>query len=525
MSHSILYKLLFDKLAQKQKSASVVKFARYAIINLLLGIISKGVIVAEKENLISGYETVIGIEVHVQLTTKSKIFCQCPNIVSHDQNSTICPICAGHPGVLPVLNKEVAERAIMVGLATNCTITEDNFFARKHYFYPDLPKAYQITQSTEPICKNGFLEIPLEDGSFKKIRINRIHMEEDAGKNLHSALTNESYVDLNRAGTPLLEIVTEPDISSPYEARTYLKMMRNIVMYLNVGTANMEEGAFRADTNISVRKPGAPLGTKCELKNINSFKFISDAIEYEVERQVALIENGGKVVQETRLWDTKEHKTVSMRSKEEAADYRYFPDPDLPSLHIDSEWISRVQKDLPELPKQRYQRYIDLGLSAYEADVLVNDKEIAAYYDKVMQFTKSPVAINWVLRELMAFIKDEKITLSECLVTPQLLAELVTLLDDKIINNRAAQEVFEIVAKTGQSPQAVVKEKGLEQIGSSDEIEKIIQEIIASNPHNVAEYKSGKVKLWGFFVGQAMQKTKGKGDPQMINDLLKKYLS
>lgn len=479
---------------------------------------------ADKSLLNSGYETVIGIEVHVQLTTKSKIFCQCPNIVSHEQNSTICQICAGHPGVLPVLNKEVVNRAIMVGLATNCSITEDNFFARKHYFYPDLPKAYQITQSTEPICKDGFLEIPLEDGTFKKIRINRIHMEEDAGKNLHSALTNESYVDLNRAGTPLLEIVTEPDISSAYEARMYLKMLRNIVMYLNVGTANMEEGAFRADTNISVRKPGAPLGTKCELKNINSFKFISDAIEYEVERQVALIENGGKVVQETRLWDTKEQKTTTMRSKEEAADYRYFPDPDLPSLHLDTAWIQKIKQTLPELPNQRYQRYITQGLSAYEADVLVNDKDVAGYFDQVTTFTKSPLAINWVLRELMGFIKEAKVSLSETKITPKLLAELVTLIDTKVINNRAAQEVFEIVAQTGQSPQAVVKEKGLEQIGSSEEIEKLIKEIIDANPHNVAEYKSGKTKLWGFFVGAAMQKTKGKGDPLVINELLKKYL-
>lgn len=480
---------------------------------------------AEKEHLISGYETVIGIEVHVQLTTQSKIFCSCPNIVSHKQNSTICPICAGHPGVLPVLNQQVVQRAIMVGLATNCTITEDNFFARKHYFYPDLPKAYQITQSTEPICKNGYLEIPLENGSFKKIRINRIHMEEDAGKNLHSTLTNESYVDLNRAGTPLLEIVTEPDISSPYEARMYLKMLRNIVMYLNVGTANMEEGAFRADTNISVRKPGAPLGTKCELKNINSFKFISDAIEYEVDRQIALLESGQKIIQQTRLWDTKEHKTVPMRSKEEAADYRYFPDPDLPPLHIDAAWIAQVKNTLPELPNARYQRYLANGLSAYEADVLVNDKDVADYYDQVAHYTKSPLAINWILRELMAFIKEEKTSLSECKLTPALLAELITLIDNKTINNRAAQEVFEIVAKTGQSPHEVVKEKGLEQVGSSEELEKIIQEIIIANPGNVAEYKAGKVKLWGFFVGQAMQKTKGKGDPQVINDLLKKYLS
>lgn len=413
----------------------------------------------------------------------------------------------------------------MVGLATNCTINQENFFARKHYFYPDLPKAYQITQSYQPICEKGYLEIPLEDGSTKKIRINRIHMEEDAGKNLHSALTNESYVDLNRAGTPLLEIVTEPDISNAYEARTYLKMLRNIILYLNVGSGNMEEGAFRADTNISIRKPGAPLGTKCELKNINSFKFISDAIEYEIKRQVAHIESGERVVQETRLWDTKEQKTFTMRSKEEAADYRYFADPDLPSLNIDTQWIDDTRKKLPELPHQRFDRYLKEGLSAYEADVLINDKDIAAYYDQARALTQSPQLINWILRELMAFIKEAKIPLAECKVTPTLLAQLVTLLDTKVINNRAAQEVFEIVAQTGQAPQTIVKERGLEQIGSSDELEKIIKEIIDSNPNNVAEYKAGKTKLWGFFVGQAMQKTKGKADPQVINDLLKKYLA
>ena len=471
------------------------------------------------------YEIVIGIEVHVQLNTASKVFCRCPNDIPAEPNVNLCEICAGHPGTLPVLNKQVVENAIKVGLGTLCHINEHNFFARKHYFYPDLPKGYQITQSTEPICQNGSIPIHLEDGSTKTIRINRIHIEEDAGKNLHSNLTNESYVDLNRAGTPLLEIVTEPDISSAYEARQYLKTLRNIVMYLDVCSGNMEEGAFRADTNISVRKPGEPLGTRCELKNINSFKFISDAIEYETQRQIDLIESGQKVIQETRLWDTKEQKTVTMRSKEEAADYRYFPDPDVTTLHITREHIDSVRAVLPELPHQRIARYLSQGLTPYEADVLVDNRELAAYYDQAAQHTQSPALINWVLRDVSAAVKEHKVSLAELKATPVLLAELVTLMHNKVINNRAAQEVFEILVKTGQSPQAIVKERGLEQVGSSEEIEKIIEEIIAANPGNVAEYKSGKTKLWGFFVGQAMQKTKGKGDPALINELLKKHLS
>ena len=472
------------------------------------------------------YEVNIGIEVHVQLTTKSKIFCSCSNEITDVPNTHIDQTCTGQPGVLPVLNKKVVDYAILAGLATNCKIAKKCGFARKHYFYPDLPKNYQITQSDDPICHDGHITIALEDGSTKDIRLIRIHMEEDAGKNLHAAHTNESFVDLNRTGTPLLEIVSHPDISSSYEARAYLKMLRSIVQYLGICSGNMEDGAFRGDTNISVRKKGAAkLGTKVELKNINSFKFIADAIEYEIERQITTLEEGGRIRQETRLWDTKSHKTAIMRVKEEAADYRYFPDPDLPLLHIDDEWLEAMRKKMPELPQQKFNRLVkEKGLSAYEAEILVDDPELANYYEQASKFSSSKQIVNWILRDLLGYLKEHKLTLNECKVAPETLAQIVELLEKGVINNHAAKQVFEIVAKTGQDPLQVVKEQGLEQVGSADELEKIVKEIIAANPENVAEYKSGKQKIFGFFVGQAMQKTGGKGNPKVIQELLKKHL-
>lgn len=472
------------------------------------------------------YECTIGIEVHVQLNTKSKIFCTCSNEPVQDSNTNICQICCGYPGVLPVLNKKVVDDAILAGLATNCTITPLSEFARKHYFYPDLPKNYQITQSDKPICQNGHIQIRLSDGSKKSIRLIRIHMEEDAGKNIHAGHTNESYVDLNRTGTPLLEIVSHPDISSAEEAKAYLKTLRLIVVYLKIGTGNMQEGSFRADTNISVRKKGDPkLGTRAELKNINSFKFIGDAIEYEIERQIELLESGQKVKQETRLWDTKQNMTRPMRSKEEAADYRYFEDPDLPLIEINQAQIESIKATMPELPEQRFERYCTQNrLSGYEADILIEDPELCTYFEQASTHTSSKNLVNWILRDLMGFLKEEKISLSECKMTPERLAQLVDLLDRGVINNRGAQEVFAIVAKTGANPQDVVKEQGLEQIQSTDELEKIIKETIEKNPNQVAEYKAGKEKMFGFFVGQIMQKTAGKGNPKIIQDLLKKHL-
>ena len=471
------------------------------------------------------YECTIGMEIHAQLTTRTKIFCSCANKIVKEPNTNICPVCVGYPGTLPVVNKQVIEYAVLAGLATNCTITPVSEFARKHYFYPDLPKGYQITQAEKPICEEGHVTIRCEDGSTKKVRLIRIHMEEDAGKSLHAQDTDESFVDLNRAGTPLLEMVSYPDLSSAYEVKTYLKTLRAVVQYLGICSGNMEEGAFRADTNISVRKKGATqLGTKVELKNINSFKYIGDAIEYEIQRQIDLVESGGKVRQETRLWDSKSKETVIMRSKEEAADYRYFADPDLPLIELTQEQIKTIQNSLPELPDQKFERLQKDGLSAYEAGILIEDLDLANYYDAAREHTKSSQLINWILRNLMGHLKEHKIELSACKVTPQKIAELADLVQKCVINNTAAQEVFDIVAQTGKNPAAVVKEKGLEQIGSSKELEAVIAEIITANPGQVAEYRSGKDRLFGFFVGQAMAKTKGKGDPKVIQQLLKKHL-
>jgi aspartyl-tRNA(Asn)/glutamyl-tRNA(Gln) amidotransferase subunit B len=473
------------------------------------------------------YELTIGIEVHVQLLTNSKIFCPSENHISKSPNTNICNICTAQPGSLPVLNKKVVEYAIKAGLATNCAIAKQSTFARKHYFYPDLPKNYQISQNEDPICSNGYVPIRLEDGSIKKIRLIRIHMEEDAGKNIHAEQENASFVDFNRTGTPLLEIVTHPDISSTYEAKAYLRALRLIVQYLGICSGNMEEGALRADTNVSVRKKGeAKLGTRTELKNINSFKFIGDAVEHEIERQIQLLESGQKVRQETRLWDTKNKKTIMMRSKEEAADYRYFQDPDLPVLEVSSSMIDTVKQTMPELPHDRFERYVSQnGLTPYEAEILVDDLELSNYYEQAHQLNPSKQIVNLILRDVMGYLKETKIPLNELKMTPDKLASLVSLLEKGVINNRAAQEVFAIVCQTGQSPEAIVKEKGLEQIGSVEELEAMVKELLAANATQVADYKAGNVKLFGFFVGQMMQKTKGKGDPKVIQELLKKHLS
>jgi len=469
----------------------------------------------------------IGIEVHVQLTTESKIYCSCANKASMSPNTNICQVCTGQPGVLPTLNKKVVDYAILAGLATNCSIAERSSFARKHYFYPDTPKNFQITQGDDPICFEGYVPIILEDGSIKKIRLVRIHMEEDAGKSIHMGSTNETFVDFNRAGAPLLEIVSYPDIANAYEAREYLRMIRLIVQYLGICSGNMEEGVFRADTNISVRKKETEeLGTRCELKNINSFKFIVDAINYEIERQINQLGRGERIVQETRLWDTKEHKSIPMRSKEEASDYRYFQEPDLPYVDVDESWIAKIREQMPELPYQKFARLCkEKGLSPYEANIIVEDVALAQYTEEAIQHSDSKNLIKWILRNLLAYLKEQKISPSACKVTPRKLAAIVDMLDKGIINNLAAQEVFEMVAATGKDPLVVVKEKGLEQIGSVDELQKIVQEIMTANPTEVVAYKAGKTKLIGFFVGQAMQKTKGKGDPKVLQELFKKDLA
>ena len=472
------------------------------------------------------YKIDIGMEVHVQLSTKSKIFCSCSNALTDQQNSHICVVCSGYPGVLPVLNKQVVEYAVMAGFGTNCSIAPVSEFDRKHYFYPDLPKNYQVTQNDTPICSGGYVMIRREDGTEKKIRINRIHIEEDAGKNIHSDLTGESYVDLNRTGTPLIEIVSEPDIESAYEAKAYLKAIRLIMQYLGVITCNMEEGSFRADTNLSVRKKTSnKLGTRCELKNINSFKFISDAIEYETQRHIETLEQGGRIVQETRLWDSKNRKSLSMRSKEGLADYRYCVDPDLSLVEVSDTMLSRIKDRIPEMPYNKFHRYMsEYGLSEYEADIIVSDIEYTRYFEALMEAYNHKSSVNWFLRDLLGYANDNKIPVGACKVTPKRLAKIVQMLDDGTINNKGARQIFELVAESGEEPEALVEKHGLKQMGSEEELEKIVLQVLADNQNLVEQFKSGKQNLFGFFVGATMKATKGAGNPKIIQALLKKHL-
>lgn len=472
------------------------------------------------------YEANIGMEVHVQLKTKSKIFCSCPNQFGAQPNKNICPVCAGYPGVLPVLNRKVADYAIMLGLATKSKIARVSEFARKHYIYPDLPKNFQITQDTRPICSEGHVTIDLPDATEKQIRLIRIHIEEDAGKNIHAA-GNESFVDLNRAGTPLLETVSYPDIANAYEARAYLTRLRAVVQYLGISDANMEEGSFRADVNISVRKKGATeLGQKVELKNINSFKFIANAINYEIERQIDLVESGKEVAQETRAWDERQGRTVFMRSKADAFDYRYFPEPDLPLLIIDDEWMERIRKELPELPHQKYHRFQDqYDLSANDAEILISQPELTEFFEKTAALCKKPKQVcNCMLRNLLAYLNENKLNLPECKIKPETLSELIIEIEQGIINTKTAQDVFLEMAETGKYPSIIVQERGLKQISSAEELEPIILNIINSNPKQVEQYKGGNERLFTFFIGQAMKETKGKGNPKIIKELLDKHL-
>jgi len=472
------------------------------------------------------YEAKIGIEVHVQLKTKSKIFCSCPNIFGDIPNKNVCPVCAGHPGTLPVINKKAMDFAIMLGIATESNISKFSEFARKHYMYPDLPKNFQITQDDKPICQKGNVPIELEDYSEKKIRLTRIHIEEDAGKNIHTD-EGTSLVDLNRAGTPLLEIVSEPDISNSVEAKSYLSRLKTFVEYLNISDANMEEGSFRGDVNISVKKKSdEKLGTKVELKNINSFKFITQAINYEIERQIKMVEEGEEVKQETRLWDEKSHQTIFMRSKEEAFDYRYFTEPDLPVIVVNDEYISRIKKSLPELPHKKLIRFMhDYGLTRDESTILTGDIELAKFFEKTVSICKKPKqACNWILRNFLGYLKEHRLEISECKITPETLSELILEIEQGIINTKTAQEVFEEMATNGKYPSIIVQEKGLKQISSVEELEPIIKKIIVDNPKQVEQYKSGNERLFAFFVGQTMKATQGKANPQIINDILRKYL-
>jgi aspartyl-tRNA(Asn)/glutamyl-tRNA(Gln) amidotransferase subunit B len=472
------------------------------------------------------YETVIGIEVHAQLKTESKIFCSCSTRFGEDPNENVCPVCSGMPGVLPVLNARVVEFAAKMGLATHCTVNPVSVFARKNYFYPDLPKGYQISQFEQPICEHGHIDVVVDDKT-RRIGITRIHMEEDAGKNIHSAADNLSYVDLNRSCVPLLEIVSEPDMRSAEEVVAYLKALRAILVYLDICDGNMEEGSFRCDANVSLRPVGQEaFGTRTELKNLNSFRHVQKAIEYEVERQADVLDDGGAVVQETRLYDAAKNVTASMRGKEEANDYRYFPDPDLVPLHLEAAAIARWGEELPELPAARRQRFVTtLGLSEYDADVLTAERDLADYFEAVLAAgTEAKKAANWVQTELLRECHQSGATPGSCGLTPEHLAGLLKLIDDGVISGKIAKQIFPELFATGLDPAAYVRDKGLAQISDSSALESAVDAVLAANPDEVAAYRGGKTKLMGFFVGQIMKATKGQANPGLVNELLRKKL-
>ena len=472
------------------------------------------------------YEVVIGLEVHAQLKTKSKIFAPDGTEFGNEQNTQISPITLGMPGVLPVLNKGVVDMAILTGLALGSKIPNRCKFDRKQYFYPDLPKGYQISQYDEPICVGGHIDI-----NGKRIGITRAHLEEDAGKLVHAGaagLAGSSYslVDLNRAGTPLLEIVSEPDMRSSDEAKAYVEELRNILRYIGVCDGNLEEGSMRCDANISVMSKGSKeFGTRAEIKNVNSFRALQRAIEYEIERQIELVENGEKVVQETRLWDDNSGETRSMRGKEDAHDYRYFPEPDLMPLEISQEWIDRVKVTMPELPKAKKERYMSLGLSEYDASVIVEQMEMALFFDEVIKLGANvKTSINFLMGEIAAYLKEEKIGISESKLTPQNLVELVNLIEKGTISNNIGKQIILTMLKEGTAASEIIKKQGLSQISDEGAIKEIVQKVVSSNPEQVAAYKAGKVQLFGFFVGQVMKETKGRANPKTVNELLKEQL-
>ena len=481
------------------------------------------------------YEVVIGLEVHSQIKTKTKIFCNCSTDFHSQPNTNICPVCTGQPGVLPVLNKHAVELIVRTGLALNCNINKKSVFARKQYFYPDLPKNYQISQYELPFCEHGKIDI-IVDGQTKQIGITRIHLEEDAGKLIHdigSRKLDYSLADYNRTGVPLMEIVSDPDIRSPKEAVAYLSALKNLIEYVEASDCNMEEGKFRCDANISIRPIGQKeFGTKAELKNMNSLSGVEDALTYEVERQIELVESGGRVIQETRTWDPNEKITKSMRSKENAHDYRYFPDPDLVPVNLDDEFINDIKKNIPELPKARRMRLINkLGLPEYDTDIIISDKQLADYYEtaynsalKGAKDCAKQVA-NWIITELLGKLNNSKLTIKESPISPENIGKLVILISKGTISGKIAKTIFEEMFKDNKDPETIVKEKGLVQISDAGEIVKVCQEAIAENVKIVADYKSGKKSAIGALVGAVMKKSKGKANPQMVNKTLTELLN
>ena len=478
------------------------------------------------ESLRDKYEVVIGLEVHAQLKTKSKIFAPDGTEFGKEPNSQTCPITLGMPGVLPVLNKEVVNMGILTGLALNCEIPERCKFDRKQYFYPDLPKGYQISQYDEPICVNGYLDL-----HGKRIGITRAHLEEDAGKLVHAGAAGiagsaYSLVDLNRAGTPLLEIVSEPDMRSSDEAKEYMEELRNIVRYIGVCDGNLEEGSMRCDANISIMPKGSKtFGTRAEIKNVNSFKALQRAIEYEIDRQIDIVEEGGEVVQETRLWDDNEGITKSMRGKEDAHDYRYFPEPDLMPLKISREWVAEIRSKMPELPRAKRQRYMDIGLSEYDAAVIVEQMGLALFFDKVLELgSNAKIAVNFIMGEIAAYLKEEKLEITDTNLTPENLAELISLIEKDTISNNIGKQIIIDMMKTGEMASAIVEKRGLSQINDENAIKEIVQKVVDTNPNQAEAYRGGKVQLLGFFVGQVMKETKGRANPKTVNELLKEIL-
>ncbi|WP_047152473.1 Asp-tRNA(Asn)/Glu-tRNA(Gln) amidotransferase subunit GatB [Aneurinibacillus tyrosinisolvens] len=473
------------------------------------------------------FETVIGLEVHSELSTESKIFCGCSTEFGAPPNTHTCPICLGHPGVLPVLNKRAVEFAMKAALALNCTIGEESKFDRKNYFYPDLPKAYQISQYDKPIGENGWIDIEV-NGQTKRIGITRLHLEEDAGKLIHAPGGYATLADYNRVGTPLVEIVSEPDLRSPEEARAYLEKLKAILQYCEVSDVKMEEGSLRCDANVSLRPAGQQeFGIRAELKNMNSFRNVQRGLEYEEVRQAEILRGGGQVVQETRRWDDANGRTVSMRGKEEAHDYRYFPDPDLIKLKINQEWIEEIRSTIPELPDARKARYVsDFGLSEYDAGVITMSKDTSDFFDEAVQTGADPKAVsNWVMGELTGYLNANQIELKDVKVTPQGLGELIKLIDKGTISIKIAKTVFKEMIETGKSPDKIVEEKGLVQISDEGELKRIVDEVIAANPQSVADFKAGKDKAIGFLVGQLMKATKGKANPGVVNELLRDALN
>ena len=474
------------------------------------------------------WETVIGLEIHTQLATKSKIFSAASTTYGAEPNTQACAVDLGLPGVLPVLNAEVVRMAAMFGLATHSTVAPRSVFARKNYFYPDLPKGYQISQFELPIVHDGYLDIELEDGSSKRIGITRAHLEEDAGKSLHENFQGKTGIDLNRAGTPLLEIVSEPDIRSAKEAVAYMKKIHSLVRYLDISDGNMQEGSFRCDANVSMRPKGqAELGTRAEIKNINSFRFVEQAINYEVQRQIMLLESGGTVVQETRLYDANKHETRSMRSKEEANDYRYFPDPDLLPVELDDAFIESVRETLPELPDARKARFVGAyGLPEYDAGVLTASRELADYYESAVQVAggTSKLTANWVMGELSGALNRDDLDITDSPVSAGALGGLLQRIEDGTISGKIAKQVFEAMWKGEGSADDVIEQQGLKQISDASAIEGIIKEVLDNNPKQIEQYRGGQEKLFGFFVGQVMKATQGKANPKQVNELLRKLL-